>query len=162
MLHDLRCFSNIIQVSENGLATADGLFVSNDLLLHLKTANNTNTNGHIVEKQLVSDVNINETNGNNEELAMEIDHRSDELQWNDLDVIHMLNNGSIIAVDKSALNTVTIAASDTEESEITYNKLFEEVSALKCKLCSFLCEHQQQIIEHLKSEHISRVNKIFV
>lgn len=145
--------------------TADGLFVSNELLFQLKTTSNGNTNGAVIEEQLVSDANTNEITEGNEELEMEIstdvDQSSEGLEWNDLDVIHLLNNGSIIAVDRSTLNTVTISAPDadvnTGESETTYSKLFEEITALKCKLCGFLCEEQQQIFEHLKSVHISRV-----
>lgn len=136
--------------------TTDGQFVSNELLLHLKNINGVNTNGTIIEEGLECDAN------GNEELSMEVssevEQRSTNLQWNDLDIIHMLNNGNIIAVDRSALNTVTISAGLTaEETESTFSKLYEEVSALKCNLCGFLCEEQQQIIEHLKSEHISRV-----
>lgn len=146
--------------------TTDGLFVSNELLFQLRNTSNGHTNAAVIEEELVSDPNTNE---GNEELEMEIspnvdDQSSEALEWNDLDVIRMLNNGSIIAVDRSALNTVTISTSEgdvnTGELETTYNKLFEEVTALKCKLCGFLCEEQQQIFEHLKSVHISRVTAL--
>lgn len=108
-----------------------------------------------MEKVLKSGATINETSNSNEEehpmeISSEVEQRVEELEWNDLDIIHMLNNGSIIAVDRSALNTVTISTSETES---IYNKFFAEVLALKCKLCGYLCEDQQHMIEHLKSEH---------
>lgn len=146
--------------------TTDGLFVSNELLFQLRNTSNGHTNGTVIEEELVSDPNTNE---GNEEFEMEIspnvdDQSSEALEWNDLDVIRMLNNGSIIAVDRSTLNTVTISTYEgdvnTGELETTYNKLFEEVTALKCKFCGFLCEDQQQIFEHLRSEHISRVTAL--
>lgn len=129
--------------------TTDGLFVSNELLLNLDLQNINSTDETAAEQS--SDV----TNANYE--PSDNHHRSEELNWNDFgDVVQMLNNGSIITVNKSLFNTVAVAAPDGKV-ETTYDKLFETVSALKCKLCSFLSEEQQRMIEHMKNEHIPKV-----
>lgn len=131
----------------------------------MKNTNNVNRSGAIIEEQLDSDANVNELSAGNEELAMEIspvDQSPEELEWNDLNFIQMMDNGSIITVDKSVLNSFTISTSDvglaTGKPETPYSKLFEEILALKCKLCGFLSEEQKNILEHIKSEHISKVS----
>lgn len=129
--------------------TSDGLFVSNELLLQLELQNINSPGETIIEQSSdITDTNYEQSDSN---------HRSEEINWNDFgDVVQMLNNGSIITVNKSMFNTVAVAAPDGQV-ETTYDKLFETVSAVKCKLCSYLCEEQQQMIEHLKSEHIAKV-----
>lgn len=140
--------------------TTDGLFVSNELLLQLGLNNVTAAEGEV--QLATADLNVSGiTNGRLQppiEITPDDGERPEELNWNDLgDVIQMLNNGSIITVNRSALNAINVSSPAVSKVDVAYEKMFETVSALKCKLCSYLCEGQQHIIEHLKTAHLSKV-----
>lgn len=72
------------------------------------------------------------------------------------DAIQMLNSdGSIVAVDRSLVNNLTLS-----EDEVDLEALFEVVSAFKCKFCGLLCEERDSVTEHLKNEHFPNVGEV--
>lgn len=126
--------------------------MANELLLQLDLHNG---NRDVIENMSPTDANINEiTNGDYEPSVEVCSEEQNGQEWNELDVVHMLNNGSVITVDRSVFNNLSASVTDVGKIETTYDKLFETISAYKCKLCRFLCEEQKEIIEHLKSEHV--------
>lgn len=77
---------------------------------------------------------------------------------NDASIIQLLNtDGSIITIDKSILSSLNLPRKANEGNEKTAEKnyfdYFAVVTANKCKACSFLCESEEEIKNHLNANH---------
>lgn len=77
---------------------------------------------------------------------------------NDASIIQLLNtDGSIITIDKSILSSLNLPkkahVGDEKPEEKNYFQYFTIVTANKCKACSFLCESEEGIKNHIEANH---------
>ncbi|KAJ8966687.1 hypothetical protein NQ317_014016 [Molorchus minor] len=77
---------------------------------------------------------------------------------NDASIIQLFNtDGSVITIDKSILSSLDLPKTSADEvensSEKKYKEYFSTVTAHKCKVCSFLCDTDQEIKNHLDEQH---------
>lgn len=80
---------------------------------------------------------------------------------NDSSIIHLLNtDGSIITIDKSILSSLNLLNPEPEQSgNSNYDTYYTAVYAQKCKVCSFLCETENDIKLHLEEKHPELVSR---
>lgn len=166
--------------------TSDGLFVPNELLLQLnsQTENHLNSSSdkiigqsfhdHIYPDEVLQCAKLSKSNDCVDSLVSSSTQENTEKELNGIrnelfnvanlgdigDVIQLLNSeGTVITLDKSVLNSLSVSDSDLngDNIEASYQDMFEVVTAYKCKFCSFLCESVNDMINHLKIGHINEV-----